>query len=367
MVDSGPPSLVLIDDDPELLKKLAEQIAGELAGESFEIKSWSPQDGDNPSERFSELVDDHTVAVITDSDLTQHGLNGLFGATIVSWCQARPLPVADFSRGNVADLPNEPNLFELRLPSGTEEAARYAAAVFRGFKQIYEFLASNEERLKAMRSPAQALAVVLEQPHFEGQFALYMSRLGASNSTLLEKLRAELTDNGSPDTEEKARLLTYVVGHVLVNAVLRYPGPILSMQALCAYVSTAADETEALSALFGDATYEGPFASVGPALFWRKEVDGILSAGASDLEASFETFGEFNRAVVEKLVGRGIATHGCLRCGGTNGGYLCPFTNRPVCERADCSVAANSWIPAGADICRIERDFYDEWAPLIGL
>jgi hypothetical protein len=305
--------------------------------------------------------------VITDSDLTQHGLNGLFGATIVSWCQARLLPVADFSRGNVADLPSEPNLFELRLPTGADEAARYAAGVFRGFMQIHASLASDEERLKELRSPAQALAVVLDQPHLEGQFALYMSRLGAANSTLLETLRAELSEASSPDARAKASLLTYVVGHVLVNAVLRYPGPILSTQALCAYVSTTEDEDETLQALFRDAAYAGPFASTGTPLFWRKDVDAVLNAGASELAETFESFGEFNRAVVEKLVGREIAKHGCPRCGGTRGGYLCPFSKRPVCERADCSVAANSWIPAGADLCRIERDFYDERAPLIGL
>ena len=366
MSDGSTPSLVLIDDDPELLKKLSEQIAAELANEPLEIRQWSPKEGDSPSEQFDDLVDDNTVAVITDSDLTKHGLNGLFGATIVSWCQALLLPVGDFSRGNVANLPSVPNLFELRVPSATDEAARYTASVFRGFKEIRASLSSDTDRLEAMRSPAEALAIVLDQPQLEGQLALYMSRLGAANSTILEKLRAELSVTGPPDAESKARLLTYVVGHVLVNAVLRYPGPILPMQALCAYTATTEAEAEQLEALFRDATYHGPFAS-DPPRFWRREVDAIFARAASEVDEAIETIGEFNRALVQKLLGRDLALHECTRCGGTNGGYLCPFTNRPVCERADCSVAANSWIPAGADLCRIERDFYDEWAPLIGL
>jgi hypothetical protein len=366
MADGSTPSLVLIDDDPGLLKKLREQISAELEDERLEVREWSPEEGNNPSERFDELVDEDTVVVITDSDLTQHGLNGLFGATIVSWCQARLLPVGDFSRGNVADLPSEPNLFELRLPSGTEDAARYTASVFRGFKEIRESLSSDTGRLEAMRSPAEALAIVLDQPQLEGQLALYMSRLGAANSTILERLRAELSTAGSPNADAKARLLTYVVGHVLVNAVLRYPGPILPMQALCAYVATTETEAEPLKVLFGDALYSGPFVSE-PPRFWRKEVDAVLAGAASEVDEAVETIGKFNRTVVQKLLGRELAFHECPRCGGTNGGYLCPFTNRPVCERADCSVAANSWIPAGADLCRIERDFFDEWAPLIGL
>lgn len=359
-------SVVLIDDDPTLLRALAKHVRLELDGDNVEVREWSPQEGEDPLQRFDQLVDDHTVAVVTDFDLTSRGLTGLFGATIVNWCQSHLLPVADFSRANVAQLPTEPNLFELRVPTDTEQAARYTGSLVRGFKQIRRDLASDEARLAGMRSPAEALATVLDRPHLEGQFALYMSRLGAANSTLLERLRTELSSGDSPEMDEKARLLTYVIGHVLVNAVLRYPGPILTSEALCAYLATSETEADALGEAFKNALYEGPFASQAQH-FWRREVDKILETAAADIDESAGSLGEFNRALAQKILGRELTNHSCPRCGGTNGGFLCPFTSRAVCDRADCSVAANSWIPAGADLCRIERDFYDEWAPLIGL
>ena len=274
----------------------------------------------------------------------------------------------DFSRANLTNLPKEPALFELRVPSDIDEAARYTATMFRGFRTLREKLAGDAVDLAAVRSPAQVLAAVLGRPQQESQFALYMSLLGAANGSLLDNLRAALDPNEVISSTEKERLLAYVLGHVLANVVLRYPGPILSEAALCAYVATTKGEAAAVGELFSEAAYSGPF-SVGATYFWRGDVDRVIEQQSAAIEegASFDSSGGFNRAVVEKVLGRSLATHECPRCGGLDGGYLCPFTGRAVCERADCSVAANSWIPAGADASRIERDFYEEWAPLLGL
>ncbi len=361
------PSVLLIDDDDELLTRLKGSLEQSLAPDDVEVRTWMPDDGQDPREEFDRRVDDDTVLVVTDYDLTKKGVTGLFGVIIVSWCQARSIPSGDFSRGNVASLPTEPNLFEFRVPTDIDEAARYTAMTFRGFKKVRDSLASGATDLASLRSPAEALAAVLGRPHLEGQFALYMSRLGAANSSLLDRLRTVFSQNAAVNASEKQRLLAYVLGHVLANAVLRYPGPILSERALSSYVCTTEDEATALGSIFSEALYSGPFSS-DAAYYWRAEVDALLERESAALgDVGFETSGEFNRAVVERLVQRPLALHSCTRCGGRNGGFLCPFTDRPVCERADCSVAANSWIPAGADLCRIERDFYDEWAPLLGL
>ena len=234
--------------------------------------------------------------------------------------------------------------------------------MFRGFRQLRDTLAGGAVDLASVRSPAEVLAAVLGRPQLENQFTLYMSSLGAGNASLLQSLPRAL----APDevVEKKGRLLAYVLGHVLANAVLRYPGPILSDKALCAYVGTTDVEAAALAGVFSEARYDGPF-SIDVDFYWRADVDRVIDRRSTAVET--ETSAEFNRAVVEKILGRGLALHECRRCGGRNGGYLCPFTRRTVCERGDCSVAANSWIPGGADLSRIERDFYEEWAPLIGL
>lgn len=364
----GQPSVVLIDDNEEKLNELQRALQLHTDEDNVAIKAWKPTDGEDPYEKFEEIVGDNTVLVVTDYDLTKAGLTGLFGVSIVSWCQARFIPAGDFSRGNQTSLPSEPNLFELRVPTDIEEAARYTTTMFRGFRDLRNRLDNGTVDFTSVRSPAEVLAAAIGRPTLESQLALYMSLLGAANASLLDSLRKALSQKEQIPDSEKILLLSYVIGHVLANAVMRYPGPILSEKALCAYLATGNEERAALREIFvAEASYDGPF-SAGTQFYWRDKVDSVIARHAPSIgDAAFETSGEFNRAVIEKILKRPLAKHQCTRCTGVKGGYLCPFTERPVCERSDCSVAANSWIPPGADLCRVERDFYEEWAPLLGL
>lgn len=361
----GKPSILLIDDVENLLEEMRENLAKLISEDEVEVKTWQPTDTNaNPFNTFENLIDDDTVLVITDYDLTSKGVTGLFGPSIVGWCQARSLPVGDFSRGNATTLPKEPNLFELRVPTFAVEAAKFTASTFLGFKQLRDVIDTYESD---MRSPAAVLASLLGRPHLESQFSLYMSRLGSANSSLLERIRSFSSLERAPEKNEMTRLLAYVLGHVLLNAILKYPGPILSESALCAYLATTFDEIDMIAPLFADSAYEGPF-SVGSRYFWRESVDETLDKmGETIGDKEFETVGNFNRQAVENAIGRPLATHECPRCGGHNGGFLCPFTQRAVCHRPDCSVPASNWIPQGAQLSRVERDFYDEWSPLLGI
>ena len=360
------PNLLLIDDNAENLEALRQRLATLMPAEEAEIRTWVPTEDDGPlSEAFEARVDERTALVITDYDLTTR-VKGLFGLSIVGWCQKKSIPVGDFSRGNVAALPKEPNLFELRVPTDDEHGAAFVATTFRGFRGLRSGIEAAPALLTERRSLAAVLTSLLGRPRLESQFAAYMSRLGAANSALLQQLR-NFAGEEQPDDADKIGLLTYVLGHVLCNAILKYPGPILSRQSLCAYMATTTEEAEAIEPLFADALYTGPF-SAGHSYFWREDVDRILDGLGGDLDdADLESFADLNRRVVEATLGQALATHACGRCGGVKGGFWCPFTARPVCERADCSVPSSSWIPAGAQLCRVERDFYDEWAPLLGL
>jgi hypothetical protein len=185
---------------------------------------------------------------------------------------------------------------------------------------------------------------------------------------LADRVIETAPDDQEPSDERKRRLLSYIIGHLLLNAVLRFPGPIMSMRALKAY--TASDEADApdILALFAPAAYAGPFSRL-DTFFWLSKVDEILDTyiGALPADVQTETSGEMNRKAIEAHLNRDLARHGCPRCQGANGGFYCPLTQRTVCLRQDCSVGSNSWIPAGARLCRIERDFFDEWAPVLGL
>lgn len=360
------PNLLLIDDNAENLESLRGRLAALMPPAEVEIRTWVPTDDDGPpAEAFAARVDDHTALVITDYDLTT-SVKGLFGLSIVGWCQNKSIPVGDFSRGNVAALPKEPNLFELRVPTDDEDGAAFVTSTFRGFRSLRIGIDDTPALLTERRSLAAVLASLLGRPRLESQFAAYMSRLGAANSALLQQLRNFAGDD-QPADADKIRLLTYVLGHVLCNAILKYPGPILSRPSLCAYMATTLGEADAIEPLFEDARYSGPF-SAGQSYFWRGDVDRVLDGlGGEPEDTEVESFADLNRRIVEAALGRALATHDCDRCEGLKGGFWCPFTVRPVCERADCSVPSSSWIPAGAQLCRVERDFYDEWAPLLGL
>lgn len=362
-------SILLIDDDSNLLDELVAELSARLANGEAEIRKWVPtKDEVDAQSSFNQRIDPDTLLVVTDYDLTAQGRTGLFGATIVGWCQTRAIPVGDFSRANTGALPKEPNLFELRIPTDAAAAATFIASVFRGFKSIRDQLNARADLLEKKRSPAGVLADVLGAPEAESQFMLYGIRLGTTNGALLDKIVRTAPDDVEPEPGEKRALLCYIVGHILLNAVLRFPGPILSSRALVAYVGSAESEMEAICNIFAEALYVGPFSDLGR-YFWLSKVDETLRKLTEALPKKFnaETHGELNREAIELHLKRKLARFSCPRCAGQNGGFLCPFTGRTVCQRSDCSVGSNSWIPQGAKLCRIERDFYEEWAPILGI
>jgi hypothetical protein len=358
-------SVLLVDDNAAFLEQLRSALVQELNDPTVEVRTWQPSNEDqDASTKFDSLLDDGTVLVATDYDLTT-GMRGLFGLTIVAWCQQKSIPVGDFSRDNANQLPKEPNLFEFRIPPTEIEGAQFIAAAFRGFREIRRRLEATETLL-TKRSLASVLATLLGRASLESQFALYMNRIGASNSSLVQKIK-DFTGGVQPSPGEKRKLLVYVLGHVLFNSILKFPGPILSDKVLAAYAATSAAEAEALATLFESARYNGPFAE-NHRYYWRDDIEKKIDELGAALNAEqFEDTADFNRKVIETALNRPLSNHDCERCGGTRGGFWCPFMVRPVCLRSDCSVAASSWIPQGAQLCRVERQFYDEWAPLLGL
>lgn len=358
------PSLVLVDDDQALLDKLVGEMEARLADLQAEVRPWSPTENEKPLEKLEALVDQSTVLVVTDYDLTAGGRTGLFGPTVVGWSQQRALPVGDFSRMTVNALPKEPNFFELRVP--TENTAAFIEQAFRGFHAIRQAIMGNAAAYLPLRSPASVLATLLGRPEIESQLALYSPTFGPTSGALLQRVQATASDAIEPSDNDKLSLIAYVAGHVLLNAVLKYPGPILHRDALCAYVATDRSGFDRVADVFRDARYEGPFSGSG-AFFWRDKVDDRLEHLSEGLEDEAETIGALNRAIIERAIGEPLPRHGCKRCDGDNGGFYCPFTDRAVCTRSDCSISSSSWVPDGARVCRVESGFYEEWAPLLGL
>lgn len=363
-------SILLIDDKEDVVAELKELLLARIDPHEVQVNTWVPVKGDEDSfDKFTKLVGGpELVLVVTDYDLTGRGQTGLFGSTIVAWCQGRTIPVGDYSRYNRMELPKEPNLFELRVPVDANEAADYIAEVFRGFRWIRRELASSPHMIAGKRSPAAVIAALLKVPALEAQFSLYSVRIGATSAALVERITHSAPRGVSPTDTNRLGLLSYIAGHLLLNAILRFPGPVLSLAALAAYVGVNESEGDVIREYFKPAIYDGPFGKL-DSYFWLWRVDEVLKPLIDDLAENreTETHGELHRLALEKKFAREFCRHTCERCHGNNGGFWCPFTRRAVCLRADCSVGANSWIPQGARICRIERDFYDEWSPILGI
>lgn len=361
-----PATILLIDDKTDFLHELETALKARLP--DVNIVPWAPKDDEKPKTKFEEFYKNNDIRlVITDYDLTESGPLGFFGATVVDWCHEKAIPVGDFSRGRQESLPTEPNLFELRVPViSNDEAADYIAAVFSGFESI-RLAISSDATLTKRRSPTSALAALLGVKNDESQFSQYGTRYGGANSALAGRLFKTVSETKTPSDADKAAILSYIVGHLLLNAVLKFPGPIINKVALSAYLGISQTELNAVTPLFSDAAYRGPFMELGP-YFWTGKVDTVLASIAPSDGQEYETLGEMQRTVLEVKIGRKLARpEGCNRCQGKNGGFLCPFTSRTVCQRADCSVTSSVWIPPGARLSRIERDFYDEWAPILGM
>jgi len=356
-------ALLIVDDESERLTLMTEAVRGAV-GHDVEVRSWRPEAGKtaDPLDEFNAQVDEVGL-VVTDDDLSRSRL-GLYGASITSWAQDRFVPVCTFSRQLERKLPRERNFFQLRVPHAPDDTTRaaFVARIYRGFEELRGRIAAIPDARPTARLLADAMGV----PELEDDLAPYLSSVASANSSLRQAVAA----SGNPDdVAERENFLSFLLGHVIVNAVLQFPGPILHREALAAYCALDASAGDKLGDLFAGAEYVGPFSAPGK-YFVRRQVDERIDDlaegwdGAAEDDELASEIDHYNRSVVERVIGG--ARHSCDRCGGTRGGFWCPYSRRPVCGRTDCSVGSTSWVPRGATLCRVEKDYFDEWAPLLG-
>jgi hypothetical protein len=280
------------------------------------------------------------------------------GSSVISWCHAHAIPVGDYSRKLDEEL-EEPDLFEFRFSSDAAEAAIQIADLLRGFQQLDQLL-SDHQGVVGAGGWSHTLATILDHEDAASSFSLYSVRAGASHGTAIDLLERQY------GSENARRLLEiYVLGHLLYNGILRYPGPIMNDLTLCSYLAITDANANAAAKIFERAQYTGPF-SKSRQYFWQDEVDNVLV----DLADAAHIDGDpgddhFRRAVMARHLEPG--THPCPHCPGDRGGFRCPYTDRTTCDRPDCSVPTTSWVPQGAYLSRVDKDYYDQWSPLLGL
>ena len=199
--------------------------------------------------------------------------------------------------------------------------------------------------------PAKIISEVLGKPDLESIFARY-----TSSSTLAADI-IQYDDEDTPDDEIPLVLkerIPFVLGCWLYNYVLPFPGIILNNIAAASYINLAPQQFNEYSKEFETARYHGPFSNHF-SYWWRYDLDQIF------FDANVED-------AVEYLTTKEIENLSPCKCSidsNSNAGYYCIVKRQPISY--DQSIGHLSWIPDGADLCRINKKVYRRLAPMMGL
>lgn len=325
--------VLVIDDEADRLESLAASLRV-LLGDAVGVRTWLPQVGqDEPLERFDREVRAGLALIVTDDDLTKSRL-GILGSSITTWAQDRFIPVCNFSRKPERRLPRERNFFELRVPPQRDDEdarAAYIGRVYQGFEQIRHYIGGADGGPPITELLAGAMGV----PQLSDDVAPFMTSVASANSSLMQ---AVLLEKAPPSDSERVNLLTFILGHVLVNAVLEFPGPIFSRRTLTAYCAVSEEMENQLADLFAEASYQGPFSA--PSMYFqRRLVDRSIDELARALSDAPDEPDEYARAAVEHAMGS-VLPHGCHRCGEFVAGTGAPSPAGPCATASTVRLSA---------------------------
>ena len=355
-------SILLIEDEPAQMEKRLTALSQAVGGTRFTIEPWLPgEEGTEYEAALGRRLETRPILVATDHALDDGGAHGFRSGAVVSACRKMAIPVGNYSRKPI-DL-EEPDLFLFRFNEDPEVAAGEILDIASGFDDLAARISQDEAA--GRKGWARTLADVLGRGDMAASFSLYSARNVGSFAATIKALEERLGE-----AEAIRSLEIYMIGHLLKNGILSFAGPIMDGLTLCSYLACADEQQEELETLFAKARYEGPFGGR-TAYFWQDDIDESLEGLAEkhDVEEEDGDPGDdiYRRRIVDAVLGAKL--HGCQRegCGGSRGGFRCPYMERTVCDRPDCSATSSSWIPTGAHLCRVEREYYDRHAPLLGL
>lgn len=149
---------------------------------------------------------------------------------------------------------------------------------------------------------------------------------------------------------------TAIFGTWIYDSLMRYPGVFVNVVAASSYLNIDLEDflSPEIFAVWKQAKYTGVFSDERKVLFWREELDAMLSEQGCDDGLEY----------IKKL-GMDAKSCKCSVDPGSDAGYYCMVTKKPVSFEA--SVGDISWFPPGADLARISRPSYEELAPWLGL
>ena len=200
--------------------------------------------------KFKVILKNNPILVVTDYDFSGSGLNGFYGLTIARWCKSKLIPIGEYSDkdkfGNIV----QPNLFDISVPSGHTVAPVHIASIVNGFISFRNFIESNKEIVENKFSLSKIISLILGREHLQLHFNQYIESIDKV-SIIYERIK-------KVSTQKLRTITTYIIGYLLLNSILKYPGPIISEQVLCSYLSIATSNSGDLKRVFKKAIYQGP-------------------------------------------------------------------------------------------------------------
>jgi hypothetical protein len=215
--------------------------------------------------------------------------------------------------------------------------------VAKGFASLNESLEASSTLQKEQLGPAGILAALLGAPATSTDFLGYTSQN-------LFFFGGSLTESEGGGTALPKHWAT-PLGYWLLNYVIAFPGPILTSEAVAAFLnlkleSLALPEVDAIIQV---ARYGGPFSSLMP-LYWLDSLSQLLVESEGDISKHPDLMGiELKRVDTENP---------------ESSAYLCVLTQQPI--TAEDSTKPD-WIPPGAQLSRVNRDDYDRLGPLLNI
>jgi len=308
---------------------------------------------------FRVLQDESNIAVVVaDHDLSAFNTVRISESAITDACKRASIPVCTYHRKPtlVTDaqylkkIVSQTRSFSIAIDiSNTEQAAREIISVANGFASLIDSYTAVAQDCRN-KGPAAILAHILEKPGLTNYFSRY-----ATGPTLA----SDLIDYISPSvdaTENKTaieRRVPFILGCWLYNYILPFPGILPNEVASASYVNLSTDDFSNHKDKFINAKYNGPFGDV-KNYWWRSELDRVLID--SDCEDGVAYLGKQGITATPSV---------CVVKNESPAGYYCLIKKSAISLNA--SKGRLSWIPEGADLCRIDVDTYDSIAPIMGL
>lgn len=344
--------IVLFEDTASQARGLTEALTPLLDGGELMLFSYAEEKAGTFEsiifEKLRQAPYANATLIVADRDLsgTEH-MTGLSGSVVSRAADELGIPECAYKRYDPQDevLISEKKAtgIWISLKEGFPVAAEKIISIEKGFAEI-RVQASQQMSQASRRSPGKLLAAILGKPEYADKISLYAS---GDQSRLADIVRVK---KASGDTQ--LAQISCMLGYWLWESILRFPGVLLNQVAAASYLNIREEQFhDQVQEVFSAALYGGPFHIAAGKHWWRGTLDDIVASENA----------EDGRQVASAKTGGEIAQSQCSEEAGTQAGYYCMLSRRPVSLKN--SRPGLPWFPRGADLARVSKSQYDQLGP----